>query len=502
MVNRDVVINIGASIEGLEKSLNLGQAKLKGFASQAEASAKKAAMSFDDVSSRINQSFNRLGGFLPETMLTGKSQRVIQSINQGMLELSQSSKAGFRTVKKEAGGTAQAFDEAALGLLFFGMQLKNFATGIIRSSTGVFNDVMHQIEGTVTNTDRLTGAFKFLQFQLGKAFDPLLGSLVPIVARMAEFVSQNESLVRVVTTVTGVLGTLGFLYGTFKLGIPATITALKDIKGAFRKFDDTVRSSTKRAKLFKSVISGLGGAISIGLAVEEADDAIQNFKAGNVIDGVLSSVATAAKGIGGIKFLQQKNKAGAAALAIGIAVDLVEENKLFTTIGSIIATVVGLMAALGVKILEGLASGIEGGVNYLIDEMNRVIDMINFVLRQAERLPGVSSEDVIQIDRFDEYRLDYVGDSAEQVFQNAIKNVSFGRDLDSWISEQKKAANASINEAKKQRVQQELTNRYLQQIANGGIPMSMPEDAMSSAPQQNSNSAYYTSVPDVMREYR
>jgi len=121
---------------------------------------------------------------------------------------------------KQAGHSMmEAFDGAAMGLMFFGMQVQRIFAGIMRSSISTFQDVHSQLEDSTTATDRLSGAWQYLKFNIGEALQPVMSWLVPIVDTMAKFVEENKALVRGFIITGTVLGTLAMLYGAVKLGM-------------------------------------------------------------------------------------------------------------------------------------------------------------------------------------------------------------------------------------------------------------------------------------------
>jgi hypothetical protein len=87
------------------------------------------------------------------------------------------------------------FHGFALTFLLAGMQLKAVLQQTWREAGRTFNDVMHSVDGSVTGFDMLAGSIKYLQFQLGEAFEPIAMWLSGIVMSIAEIIDGNEKWV-------------------------------------------------------------------------------------------------------------------------------------------------------------------------------------------------------------------------------------------------------------------------------------------------------------------
>lgn len=121
----------------------------------------------------------------------------------------------------------------AMSIMFFGMAMQRIFLGIWKTSTKTFQDVMHSVEGTVTNTDRLNSSWEYFKFAVGSALDPLMGWLAPIIASIAEWVAQNQRLVATIVGLGTLLGTLFMSGGALKLawdgfvGLKAVLASTK-----------------------------------------------------------------------------------------------------------------------------------------------------------------------------------------------------------------------------------------------------------------------------------
>jgi hypothetical protein len=122
----------------------------------------------------------------------------------------------------------------AMSIMFFGMALQRIFDTIWKQGTKTFQDVMHSVEGTVTQFDILNGSIAYLQFNIGQALEPIVALLVPIIDAMSEWINQHPELFKWIVIIGGVLGALftvggagvlainGFLDLGVKLGIFST----------------------------------------------------------------------------------------------------------------------------------------------------------------------------------------------------------------------------------------------------------------------------------------
>jgi len=104
--------------------------------------------------------------------------------------------------------------KGSLSMMFFGMALKRLFDTIWQSSSKVFQDVMHSVEGTVTGFDQLQNSLSYLGFLVGQALEPIAETLAPVVWMFADWVQENQGLVAGILLVVGVLGTLLYILGT------------------------------------------------------------------------------------------------------------------------------------------------------------------------------------------------------------------------------------------------------------------------------------------------
>jgi len=296
---------------------------------KASATLNKVQAQVNSMSSAASKQFanmrHKMGRFVPSKMLNAQAGQVSSAINQMTARLD-----GFnslqRVTKKRTNSMMEAFDGAAMGMMFFGMQMKRIFGGIIRSGIKTFNKVMGKLEDTTTNADRLSGAFQFLKFQVGKAFEPLLGFLVPIIANIADFVKQNQTLTASFLSLGAALGTAAMTLGAVQLGYLSVKSAftsggfIYDTISSFGKLGSKLKTVSSKLGGIKGTVSKLGRTVAIGFAIDEAVDVAKQISEGEYGKAIKNALATALFAMAAFS-----PAAPAAALfAIGITLKLLE----------------------------------------------------------------------------------------------------------------------------------------------------------------------------------
>lgn len=171
----------------------------------------------------------------------------------------------------------RAFQGWALSLMFAGMALTKMSTGIWKSTTKVFQEISHSVEGNATAFDELAGGMKYLAFTVGSALEPLAEQLLPIALRVADWVQNNEALVASFVKWGAILGTVLTSLGMIVLAYEgfaqlATITNTKLVP------------DLKKLAGFMMTPVGLGIAALIALgavswkALKETPEAMDSIK--------------------------------------------------------------------------------------------------------------------------------------------------------------------------------------------------------------------------------
>jgi hypothetical protein len=126
----------------------------------------------------------------------------------------------------------------AMSIMFAGMAIQRTMSQITKFGTKAFNDISHSVEGTVTASDKLDGAMKYLGYTIGSAMEPVIEWLIPIVDKVAEWVDANPKLTAGLITIATVLGTIAAVGGSIKLaadgfaGLGIKLTELSNLKNS------------------------------------------------------------------------------------------------------------------------------------------------------------------------------------------------------------------------------------------------------------------------------
>jgi len=223
--------------------------------------------------------------------------------NQAKADLDKTGKTG-----KQAGNDMmEAFDGAAMGLMFFGMQLKRVFGSLMRSGVSTFQNVHSQLENTTTATDRLSGAWQFLKFNIGEALQPVMSQLVPIIDGIAKFVDENKQLTASFLTVGFVLGNLLMAGGALRLAQ----VAFKDMGKRIGVVETNADDAIQKFKTFKNVAKGIGATIAIGFAIEDVSEAVSAWKEGQRPEAVQEAFTALLQGVGGLVMLSNPVAGGA-----------------------------------------------------------------------------------------------------------------------------------------------------------------------------------------------
>jgi len=238
--------------------------------------------------------------------------------NQAKADLDKTGKTG-----KQAGNDMmEAFDGAAMGLMFFGMQLKRVFGSLMRSGVSTFQNVHSQLENTTTATDRLSGAWQFLKFNIGEALQPVMSQLVPIIDGIAKFVDENKQLTASFLTVGFVLGNLLMAGGALRLAQ----VAFKDMGKRIGVVETNADDAIQKFKTFKNVAKGIGATIAIGFAIEDVSEAVSAWKEGQRPEAVQEAFTALLQGVGGLVMLSNP-VAGGALFALGFTLDFVWDTS-------------------------------------------------------------------------------------------------------------------------------------------------------------------------------
>ncbi len=238
----------------------------------------------------------------------------------------------FEKINKNVDGFTKAispvrrqFQGWAMSIMFFGMALQKIFTDIWKNGTKTFNDIMHSVEGTVTGFDMLDGSIKYLQFSIGQALEPLAFMMIPIIDAVSEWISENEGLTRTIVSTGLVLGGIFAVGGAGALAINGFLELGEKIGFILTKTDGL--KNFDWTALGNAITKGIG-LISIGFSLFMAKDAINDFKNGKVMEGLLEALGATATFSGGVMLLKGKGGAyGGALVVAGFALDYASKNQ-------------------------------------------------------------------------------------------------------------------------------------------------------------------------------
>lgn len=225
MADDEIQINLTLGLLKLKRDLDKAKAMLKNNFSTFTAGEiidtqrqMKAMGNYSKSFTNVNEDLRQLGASATITgkqMMMGGANRAIGKIDTQLNALR---------------GT---FHMWALGVMFFGMAIMNVFRQIWTFGQKTFQDVMHSVEGTVTQFDFLEGSVKYLGFTLGQAFEPIAALLFPIIDKISEWVEENDKLAASITGAGVAFGLFLFTVGTLVLGIGSLKTAFANVVAAY-----------------------------------------------------------------------------------------------------------------------------------------------------------------------------------------------------------------------------------------------------------------------------
>lgn len=235
--------NFDTKFSNLNEELKTLQVSSKQFKGSVLGLPKDLGSKFTD----INKEVAALGS---TSVMTGK--HIDKSVN-----------AALGRMSKELDNQRVPFAGYAMSIMFFGMALKQMSLQVQRFGTKAFNDVMHSVEGTVTQSDYLNASMMYLGFTIGQAFEPILAFLIPIIDAVANWVSEHEKLTAGILVAAVAIGTLLALAGALKLAWDG-FQAANAIAGLF-KVSDAATSTTTALDATKTSYGLLQKTLALGL---------------------------------------------------------------------------------------------------------------------------------------------------------------------------------------------------------------------------------------------
>lgn len=185
----------------------------------------------DDITIRVGAEFTDLGArggvdsFLNQIQTSLKTTRIaFKSFDDVMKPIN-------AKVKQLQMAKQPPFAGWAMSIMFLGMAMQNMFNRIWTTSSKVFDDVSHSVDGVVTGFDQLNMTTSYLGYELGKALEPIAMFLVPIVEAIANWVSENQGLTTGILAVVGGLGTLFSIIGSGVLAFNGFVGAWAVLAG-------------------------------------------------------------------------------------------------------------------------------------------------------------------------------------------------------------------------------------------------------------------------------
>jgi hypothetical protein len=257
----------------------------------------------------------------------------------------------------------------AMSIMFAGMAIKNTMAQLWTSSQKTFNEVMHSVEGTTTGFDMLDGSLKYLSFNMGAALEPLAMMLIPIVDYVSELVMDHPDAFKWLFAALTVLGTAAFAGGSIAL-------AKAGVEGLALAFGLASKNAAGLitydwAALGTTIQKGVG-SVAILWSLKKADDAYDYFESGKFVESFTSALSGMAMASGGLLLWKGKNVAGGAAIALGIGLEWVEEDRFFQNAGWLMGWLVAGFATVMLRLKWSWNNGWQQMISDLIDMLSPV----------------------------------------------------------------------------------------------------------------------------------
>lgn len=228
MTTSDIIINLRVNALAAKKELKDTQAQMKKFQGRAMKGSKEQEAAFENIAQAQQ-----------------KAHKHQEALNQKI---------------------SKQFPAWALSIMFFGMVVHRTMSSIWRAASSTFQDISHSVEGTVTQFDHLNGAMTWLKFVTGSALEPIAAMLYPIVLIVADWVDQNQELVRQLVIVIGAIGTLSALTGGATVAAAGFARAWRSVVATFAAF----KSGGAIITGLKAIAAFVGGSMVVAFGVVAA----------------------------------------------------------------------------------------------------------------------------------------------------------------------------------------------------------------------------------------
>lgn len=358
----------------------------------------KYADAFTDAVFNMQQKSNRyLNSVYDSIMKTGKLQFPTAKARAGFKDIDDV----LKDVDLQIKSSGRQFQGWAMSIMFFGMAIQKTMDSIWKESTKTFQDISHSVEGTTTGFDMLEGSMKYLGFTIGSALEPIAVMLIPIVDKVADWVTQHEALTGKIVSGGLALGAIFAAGGGGALAI-----------NGFLDLSDRITTASKGAIGVKEQLAGM---VATGYAIDMAV---------NLVEGDLfGAAASGFESFGLWALMAGKGTAGAVLFSIGAALDIIDaivdgKGKLTTeslagllmqlapgllmfnpaagaavlTIGlgltllpdqfkndfvAFLGTMFGVVAVMVAAVIDAILFTIKAPINVAIDVINGIISILN-----------------------------------------------------------------------------------------------------------------------------
>jgi hypothetical protein len=329
--------------------------------------AQQIQNDMNDIKKRLKSNFSDF-----EALNLIQTQKGMKNVNRELRMITDSGKAASRQIKfqrdffqdintvlgkvdKNIDKQKKQFPSWALSIMFAGMALQRMSVSLMTFGTKAYDEVSHSIIGTITANDRLQGSMLYLGYTMGEAFAPVLEYLIPIITGISEWVSENDSLVRTVTMIGVIFGTMMLATG----GLTLAINGLKTFKNLITETNWTS---------FGNQIQSAVGMIAIGYSLVAAEGAYSDFKSGKAMAGIKDALTSAAMMVGG--FVMMSNPiVGGALIGVGLTFKFMND-KFFAQFVTVLQTMANILLLLGAVIIDTLVSPFIAAYNVVVATRN------------------------------------------------------------------------------------------------------------------------------------
>lgn len=224
----------GEGAEQARKNLQELQSTTSKTSKELQIYSKKAG---DSIRGIADASMQSSGIIAPKTrFITG----TFTEISRGADGITRSTNTAMDGINKISYTTTRAVKDNStqfkmywLGIMFFGMQLKRLAEGIMMDTLSIFTSIAKEQSSASVAVSNLSANITYLKFTVGEAIatalEPLIPRIIEIVQNISDWIEQNPTLVSGILLFASILGTAMFLAGTFGLIINSVTMLLETL---------------------------------------------------------------------------------------------------------------------------------------------------------------------------------------------------------------------------------------------------------------------------------